>query len=298
MVPSDSTQGHGRLIKQGVMQRIIIFTVQLLLLAAAPQLAHACPQVGKLPDLNCDGKASVVVIGDSLVFGTGDTKNDNQGGYVLRAQERFPEVQFVNQGIPGLRTQQLLGRIRKAFNSAADSPLANSLVEADLVILDLGRNDRWLFGLPEAALRNIKRARELITNKVQALGYTQPLVVTAVLMYPNRGSQGPWVKELDALILKSGTPEYPADLRFDQVSKRLLSPDNVHPTSKGYAAMAEVFIKYLLNNFKLHANRMREDADNDGLYDQFEPSKFGTDPGNPDTDGDGIKDGQDTTPRG
>lgn len=273
----------------------IAFFLTTLILSGS---AVACPAVGRLPDFNCDGKAVVVVIGDSLVYGTGDVKNNNQGGYVLRAQERLPLVEFVNEGVPGLRTLQMLTRIRKAFDKAAESPLASSLLEADVVVLDAGRNDRWLFGLPEAALRNIKRVRQMITTKVSEQGKPAPLVVTSVLMYPNRGSQGPWVKELDELILKSGTDEYPADLRFDQVSKRLLSPDNVHPTSKGYAAMAEVFIKYLLNDYKAHAARLRTDSDNDGLYDLFEPSKYGTNPSNPDTDGDGIKDGQDETPRG
>jgi lysophospholipase L1-like esterase len=260
--------------------------------------ALACPTVGRLADFNCDGKAVVVVIGDSLVYGVGDTKNNNQGGYVLRAQERLPLVDFVNQGVAGLRTLPMITRIRKAFDKGAESPLASKLLEADLVVLDVGRNDRWLFGLPEATLRNIKRARQMITSKVVEQGATAPLVVTSVLMYPNRGSQGPWVKELDELILQSDSDEYPSDLRFDQVSKRLLSPDNVHPTSKGYTAMAEVFIKYLLDDYKEHATRLRTDADNDGLYDLFERSKFGTDPTNPDTDGDGIKDGQDETPVG
>lgn len=276
--------------------RIAITSFLLLLTVCGSALA--CPTVGRLPDFNCDGNSVVVVIGDSLVYGVGDSINNNRGGYILRAQERLPLVEFVNQGVPGLRTLQMITRIRKAFANGSQSKLASSLLEADLIILDVGRNDRWLFGLPEAALRNIKRARQMITSEVTKRGYPAPLVVTAVLMYPNRGSQGPWVKELNELIIKSANDQYPADLRFDQVSKRLLSPDNVHPTSKGYTAMAEVFFKYLLNNYKEHAIQLRADADNDGLYDIFERSKFGTDPTNPDTDGDSIKDGQDETPRG
>jgi lysophospholipase L1-like esterase len=161
------------------------------------------------------------------------------------------------------------------------------------VVLDLGRNDRWLFGLPEATLRNLKRIRALIEKELTDLTGVSPLIVTAVLMYPNRGAQGPWVKELDALILKSHTPRYPADLRFDTVSKRLLAPDNIHPTSKGYASMAATFVKYLLKEYKTYAALARADNDNDGLYDVYEREKFGTDPTNPDTDGDGIKDGAD-----
>jgi len=276
--------------------------LQLILSAASvllsSTLATACPAIGRLPDYNCDGSAVITVLGDSLAYGFGDTKNNNKGGYVLRAQEKFAEATFVNQGVPGLRTQQLISTIRKAFAAPQTDPLAQSLITADLVILDVGRNDRWLMGEPSAALRNIKRTRELITTQVKALGYSAPLVVTAVLMYPNRGAQGPWVKELDELIIKSGTSDFPADLRFDRVSKRLLSSDAVHPTSKGYDSMAAIFNNYLSINYKQHTARVRIDGDKDGLYDVFERSKFGTDPMNPDTDGDGIKDGLDNSPVG
>jgi hypothetical protein len=99
------------------------------------------------------------------------------------------------------------------------------------------------------------------------------------------------MKELDALILKSHSAEAPADLRFDLVSKRLLSADQIHPTSKGYQALADVFVKYILRQYAQHAAALRVDNDKDGLYDIFEATRFGTDPTNPDTDNDGILDG-------
>jgi lysophospholipase L1-like esterase len=281
-----------------VLRAYVLSVVAIGSLISGALDAAACPAVAKLPDLNCDGAASIVVLGDSLVKGIGDTKNDNSGGYVLRTQEKFPGASVYGYGVPGLRTQPLLSTITKAFSSGVDSELKLKLIEADLVVLDLGRNDRWFFGLPEATLRNLKRIRSLIEKKVTEHTGASPLIVTAVLMYPNRGAQAPWVKELDQLILKSHTPQYPADLRFDTVSKRLLAPDNIHPTSKGYASMANTFTKYLLKEYKTYAALARDDVDNDGLYDIYERSKFGTDPSNPDTDGDGIKDGADSTPRG
>ncbi len=254
--------------------------------------SFACPAVAKLPDFNCDGEARVVVLGDSLAFGFGDTVNDNRGGYVLRAQRAFPDATFSNFGVQGLQTLDLILDIERAFDGRGDSELANALVKADAVVLDVGRNDRWLFGLPAATNRNLKRASALIKKHVTKVTDTSPLVITAVIMYPNRGSQGPWVKELDALILKSSTTANPADLRFDLVSKRLLSGDQVHPTSKGYQAITAVFVKYLKKNYPKYAALLRPDADEDGLYDVFESSKFGTDPTNSDTDGDGIPDGK------
>lgn len=237
--------------------KIQIITILSSLVASST--AIACPNVGRLADLNCDGRVVISVLGDSLVSGLGDTINKNKGGYVLRSQQRFPEAIFHNHGVPGLRTQPLLSRIRKAFDNYPNETMALNLIESDLVILDIGRNDRWLMGEPSAALRNIKRARELITERVTLIGSSAPIIVTAVLIPPNRGAQGPWVKELNELIIKSGTTEYPADLRFDRVSKRLLAPDNIHPTSKGYASLTSVLSSYLLNDYKRHViNRSQQ----------------------------------------
>jgi len=270
----------------------------LVLVCVGAVDAKACPLIDGLPDYNCDGKVQVVVVGDSLVSGIGDTKNANSGGYVVRTQKQFPSAAILSHGVPGLRTQVLLKRLRKALAAPATEQLGTDIVGADVVVLDVGRNDRWNFGLPEATLRNLKRARELIEASVESqVGYS-PLVVTAVLMLPNRGSQGPWVKELNGLILQSHSEEAPADLRFDLVSKRLLASDNVHPTSKGYAAIAKVFGDYLMNEYRQHVVALREDLDADGLYDIFERVRYGTDPKKPDTDGDGIKDGQDPQPTG
>jgi lysophospholipase L1-like esterase len=258
----------------------------------------ACPDIGRIPDANCDGKATIVVIGDSLVAGTGDTKNGGKGGYVLRAQEYFTEATFANYGEPGLRTPTLIKRVRKAFSNPSTTLLAQDLIAADLVLLDVGRNDRWFYRLPITTIRNLIRVRTMIGEEVTKITGNSPLIVTAVLMYPNRSSQGPWVKELDELIAKSDSEQYPADIRFDKVSKKLLSSDNIHPTPKGYAAMAEVFIKYLLKNYREHINNLRKDSDSDGLFDLYERVKFGTDPANPETDGDGLSDGIDPSPAG
>jgi lysophospholipase L1-like esterase len=258
--------------------------------------SHACPPVGRLPDFNCDGKAIIAVIGDSIVYGIGDTAHHNAGGYVLRAQEQLPEATFLNFGVPGLRTKAMLKNLKTAFANPTTSTLAQGLVSADLVIFDVGRNDRWLFGTPLATYRNIKRARSMVETGVVAQSGFSPLIVTAVMLLPNRGSQAPWVKVLNALIEKGSDDVFPGDLHFDGVSKRLLSVDRIHPTSKGYTAAATVFVQYLLKKYPVHAATLRQDADHDGLYDVFEPIRYGTDPTNADTDSDGVKDGEDPSP--
>lgn len=253
--------------------------------------AWSCPKISGIPDFNCDGEIVVSVIGDSLVYGTGDTKNNGKGGYVLRAAKKLPNVTFDNLGIAGLHTATLASIINKAFSSSKFSNFKKSLLKADYVILDLGRNDRWDFGEPATTLARLKAIRTSIRKKVASEGNVTPYVVLSVLMLPNRGSQGPWVKVLDKLILDSDSNANPADLRFDLVSKRLLSTDQIHPTSKGYDALSRQFTKYLTNVMTDRVLLQRKDEDDDGIFDTFETSKFGTDSTKKDTDGDGKSDG-------
>ena len=75
---------------------------------------------------------------------------------------------------------------------------------------------------------------------------------------------------LNALILKGHRPHAPANLRFDKVNKRLLSSDQIHPTSKGYAAPAKKFIRYLTVTLPPIMQALRPDADGNGITDLFE----------------------------
>jgi lysophospholipase L1-like esterase len=262
------------------------------IIASLPSAALACPNAAGFPDYNCDGEFIVSFLGDSLVYGFGDKKNSNRGGYVLRLQKKFPKAQFINKGEQGLHTGPLLLQLADAFKEESKSDLRSALINSDVVVLDLGRNDRWDFGLPSATYRNLKRAAEIIRSGVEAAGKTVPHIVTAVLMLPNRGSQGPWVKELNTLIFKGHKNNNPADLRFDLVSKRLLGTDQIHPTSAGYDALFKAALNYFKTKLVPRLQKQRPDADQDGVYDLFEINRYGTDPANPDSDQDGLTDGQ------
>lgn len=218
--------------------QIVLFASLLSAQDSSPQ----CPSVNKVPDINCDGSVIVTIVGDSLVSGIGDEKNDNKGGYVLRASKKLKDVTFNSLGVPGIRTLELLDEIEKAFTPES------GFLESDIVVLDAGRNDRWLFGEPAATYRNLKRVATKTKDAFKQAGKSAPVVITAVLMLPNRGSQGPWVKDLNAIILRSSSDKNPADLRFDLVSKRLLNEDQLHPTSKGYDQLAKTLVTYLTKN--------------------------------------------------
>ena len=225
----------------------------VFLLSGVEKAFSQCTTDENLPDRNCDGVVTVVALGDSFVTGFGDRKLRGNGGYVVRAQARLPTSTLKAHGVAGLRTGALLKRIRSAFNGSGYEDMLADILTADLVTIDIGRNDRWLFGPPQKAYRNLKRIQSLLANTVSELQGTSPVVTIAVLMLPNRGSQGPWVAELNEFIKASHSTSSPADLRFDRVSKRLLSSDNLHPSSKGYRALAKVYARYITRQYPRHA---------------------------------------------
>jgi|LauGreDrversion4_2_1035121.scaffolds.fasta_scaffold02731_4 lysophospholipase L1-like esterase len=264
-------------------------------LAFSSSCCFACPSVGRLPDVNCDGTARVVVVGDSVVYGVGDVRNGGKGGYVLRIAQKFPTATFDNRGTPGEEVRRVLGIIQDSFNGVGDTTFASSLTNADIIILDIGRNDWWKFRPAIVTWRNLKRLRELIQTEVNSVSGHKPLVVTAQLMGANRTGQGAWILELNKYIAANSKSLTPGDLRFNSVSKKLLI-DRVHPSSLGYDAIAKILYTYLTETLLKHISIFRQDSDHDGLYDEYETERFGTSPSNPDTDGDGIRDGKDGTP--
>lgn len=273
----------------------VLFRLVVFVTCVYSSHAVACPSVAGIPDVNCDGDARVAVVGDSVVFGIGDTVNGNRGGYVRRMARKFPGVWFDNLGRPGEEAKRLITVIEDAFAGTGDTEFASALTRADIVILDIGRNDWWNFGPAIATWRNLKRVRELIQLKVEGVTGHKPFVVTAQLMGANRTGQGAWVAELVRIIAANNKSAAPTDLRFNSVSKKFLG-DRVHPTSLGYDALAKVLALYLKVTLPKHVAIFRRDLDEDGLYDEYEAEKFGTNPEKPDTDEDGILDGEDDKP--
>lgn len=223
-----------------------IFLPLFLICLFVPQSVFAqCKSIYKIPDLNCDGDLQIVVIGDSFVYGIGDTKNRGRGGYVLRTQRRFSRAAIQNLGTPGLQSPKLLEDLQASFRGRAPLNYRQVLRSADIVIFDLGRNDRWLYGEASDTVKNLQAAAQLIRLDARKRKQIEPVIVIAPNMLPNRGSQGPWVSVLNKLILRTHTSRNPADLRFDLVSKRLIGDDQIHPTSLGYDELAKVFQRYL-----------------------------------------------------
>jgi lysophospholipase L1-like esterase len=251
--------------------------------------------VSGLPDYNCDGELNITVVGDSLVYGTGDLQNKGKGGYVLRAQQALPGITIHSFGYPGVTTAALTLKINRTFGKSGGSALADALVRSDLIVIDVGRNDEWSKSYAETAFA-LKELRTEIEDDVREVSGHKPLVVTAVLMITRTIKKGAWIAGLNRYISASNSRTTPADLRFDAVPWRLCGPDRIHPTSKGYERLSRNLIRYITHSYPKHVETLRKDRDHDGLYDIFERARFGTDPLNSDTDGDGLLDGSDPDP--
>jgi len=277
------------------MRYLYLSILSLCALSVFSTECRACPAVANLPDVNCDGAARVAILGDSVVYGVGDTVNGGKGGYVLRMAKKFPGATFDNLGTPGEEARRAIGIIEGSFNGTGDSTFAESLTKADIVILDIGRNDWWKFKPASATWRNLKRLREVILTSVNKVTGHKPLVVTAQIMGANRTGQGTWVTELNTFIAANSKPTTPGDLKFNSVSKKLLL-DRVHPSPTGYDRIAKILQEYLTSKARKYVSIIRPDVDADGLYDEYEVEKFGTSPLDADSDDDGILDGQDETP--
>ena len=277
------------------MNPFVRITCALFCMLCVPLSARACPLVSDLPDFNCDGEIVISVVGDSIVYGTEDSENQGKGGYVLRSQNALPGVTFYNFGIPGVTTNSLTSRIHKAFGRTGGSRVADALVRSDLIVIDVGRNDEWS-KTPTETAGALKRLRTEIETSVSEVTDYKPLVVTAVLMVTKKIKKGAWIADLNKYIVSSDSKSAPADLRFDSVPVQLCGEDRIHPTSRGYQRLAGILTKYITRSYPEHVEALRKDRDSDGLYDLFETSKFGTDPFNPDTDGDGQLDGIDPYP--
>lgn len=271
------------------MKAGIILTVLASLLCAAH--SAACPLVGGIPDFNCDGIIKIAVLGDSIVYGTGDTNNRGEGGYVLRAQRVLPLVKFFRGGVKGLQTRGLIKSLNNAFSRGTGPKVRAGVIDADYVVLDIGRNDFWLREPIAGTYRNLNRIEKIIYDGVLAAGHLPPLVIKAALLLPHRSFQIKWVEKLNSMIIGGHSLAHPADLRFDYVDgEGLLSWDNLHPTSRGYAEISKVLTRYLKTRLESRVARLHPDRDHDGVADFFEESECGTSTSSADTNDDGVSD--------
>ncbi len=261
--------------------------VAVLFLVFAAEVS-ACPEIEGLVDYNCDGQVKVFIVGDSIVYGTGDTVY-HKGGYVRRVKKLFNNVKFNSMGIPGVRTYQLLRDVQ-GLRRQKNRVLRESIQGSDIVIIDVGRNDFWDHLGAATTVNYIERIAKTLKQAL-AQNHTQPYVVVATLLPTTRYYQVGFIKAVNQELLRRNSENFPVLLRYDNLPNWILNYDGLHPNGYGYDRIAGLLKRSLPHVVAKNMRALRPDEDVDGCYDRFELSKYTTDPTLFDTDGDGAGDG-------
>lgn len=257
------------------------------------QPVNACPLIEGFVNYNCDHILKVAFVGDSIVTGVGDENRNNRGGYVVRLRQRFPFAKFTNDGVPGVTTGRLIRYLKTEFKQKRRSRYYRRAFGADVVIVDVGRNDYWEHNAsPAITARNIRRIAKILKRKRMRKHGVAPYVIVASLLPTNRGFQAGFIDATNNYLNGYNSPAMPLELDFYSMPRSLLAGDGLHPTSAGYGWLSDLIEGHVFGPLQATLANHRPDVDSDGVYDVFEERVFQTDPANPDTDEDSFSDGE------
>lgn len=236
----------------------------VLLLAFSSSSAFSCPDIDGLVDLNCDRKLIIAAFGDSITYGRADPDGL---GYPGRLKlHHFPNAIIINLGKPGEDT------IRGKSRAASTLP---EYLGTDYVIVLEGVNDFWLENPSSYQTRSNVLS---IVSTAQNIG---AVTLLGNLTEIKRSSQKGWVSAVNSRL----NPYRQID--FYSLGAGIISSDLIHPNGNGYNQMAALAASMLV---AYSAANRPVDSDGDGIYD-FAETRFGSNPFNPDTDGDTLLDG-------
>lgn len=275
------------------MKTLLFPQVICLFLALFPLgPAVACPEIGPFLDYNCDGKSKTVFTGDSIVYGRGDVLHHNSGGFVLRLEERHPETNMVNLGVPGITSLRLLQGFKRNLRKKETGTTKIKSRAADSFLILVGVNDWWDDIPPGMVVRNIKRLVKFLRTELDG-PRDAPFIAVSTLLPTTRHGQDNYVAEVNRLLLKyRSAKKLPVYIRSDALQTRYLDETGLHPSPAGHDRMADIMESFLIGREPELMKKQRPDLDSDGVYDRYERSKFGTDPHRADTDSDGRLDGE------
>ncbi|MBN8549102.1 MAG: SGNH/GDSL hydrolase family protein [Deltaproteobacteria bacterium] len=270
-----------------MLKNIVLLTALQFALAVN---ALACPLQSGLVDFNCDGKLKIAFVGDSFAQGIGDTAIPN-GGYFARIAAAYPDAEVVRFAVPGVTSKRLLSNLKRKMSEFSSGPAENNIVDSDILVLDVGRNDFYEQNNPPATVGTIKRIVKYLNQELAARNNNIPPVIAVATLTPTkRLVQRFFITYTNDLMIEQKGSALPLFVRVEKISKSLISSDGLHPSSNGYAKISQIMQKYFTGKGTSRALALRPDSDNDGVYNLFETSVFDTNPAIADTDGDGFSD--------
>ncbi len=232
---------------------------------AAIALAGACREHPKnkppRPARLLDGVLRVVVIGDSLAYGTGDESGKGIPGDLdeqLR-QRGVSSIDIKNYGVPGATTSDVERKLQ-------DDTIRSKIASADAILLSIGAND--VFQDPEARARAIRDreayAQEILQHVVGVVTQIRAINPdTEILLlggynpipdHPLSKGISRYLKRWDTLLSK----RFESDALVDIVKtadlidgpQKLSSIDHFHPGAAAYRDVSKRIADMLLEQFK------------------------------------------------
>ncbi|GIP32466.1 lipase/acylhydrolase [Paenibacillus sp. J2TS4] len=213
-------------------------------------------------------KIQIVALGDSLTKGQGDSTGEGYVGKVKSwlEKETSKDVFVWNYAVGGLRTDQLLDYI-----NGSNSEISQSIKKANLVLITIGGNDLFQFGLSQSVdsdpdsleidFDNVTGQMPMAMEGLERiLSQTAELNPEARIIYVglyhpfldyDRDGQGSlllqeWNNHAISLSLRypnlTVVPTY--DL-FETYLTKYLASDHFHPNDDGYQRIAERVIQVL-----------------------------------------------------
>lgn len=205
-------------------KRLFLACVLLLIAACEPK-----PEYKALP-----AQANVVILGDSLTYGTGADKGEDYA--TLLANNTGWNV--INAGVPGNRTSDGLERLPDllAGHDTGERKI-------DLLIVELGGND-FLKQVPEGeTVRNLKAIlAQAKARRIQALLLAIPEFSPIGAAFGNLSDHPLY----ESLAKETGTPLV-EDVFSGVLAKNSLKSDAIHPNAQGYRLVEENLHKALIN---------------------------------------------------
>ncbi len=179
-------------------------------------------------------KTRVLVIGDSIVAGQGDT--DEFKGLSGRLN-RGGTLHVETIGLPGATTKGLSMFVQHQLSR--NSQLRSKVMDADVIILSSGLNDFWSESGPKRTASNLRRLIKTLRCATQDSEKKPKKFAITTLAPTTLPAQFSWSGTVNTQIVQFPSEEVFVGPRLHELPKSLLGEDGIHPSPEGYAWIAE-----------------------------------------------------------